>query len=81
MTNKEKHKQYLSDLGFLLKEYSSEAKKNYIKEKSGQNGAFHEGYLMGFHRVITLMQQQASVFSIPLSEIQLDDIDPDKDFF
>lgn len=73
----EKYKLYLSDLGFLLKEYAVEAK----VESDKENSDFSKGYLMGFHRIITLMQQQAEGFEISLEDIGLKDIDPDKDFF
>jgi len=65
---------YLRDLGMLIREYALEAKS---KEKTDFDG----GYIMCFHRVLTLMQQQAEGFGIPLSEIGLDGFDPDVDLF
>ena len=35
--------------------------------------------ISAFHRVVSLMQQQAGAFDIPLSEINLHDIDAEKD--
>jgi hypothetical protein len=35
---------------------------------------------MGFHRIFSLMQQQAEGFQIPFKELGLDDIDPNIDF-
>jgi hypothetical protein len=66
---------YLNDLGFLLRDYALEAKENRNLHKTD----YYTGYLMGFHRVISLMQQQAEGFQIPLREINLHDIDPEKD--
>lgn len=36
--------------------------------------SFQEGYLSVFHRVITLMQQQADIFDVPLTEIGIDNL-------
>ena len=68
------YKYYLLDLGVLLKEMALEAKKR-------QTGEFEMGYVSCFHRVLTLMQQQAEAFGIPLKEIGLEGIDPDVDLF
>ena len=65
---------YLRDLGMIVKEYSYEAKNKYLDAK-GTDGEDHAtGYLMGFHRIVTLMQQQAAAFGISLAELNLDDI-------
>jgi len=40
---------------------------------------FSTGYMAGFHRVVSLMQQQAEAFDIPLEEIGLQEIDADED--
>lgn len=69
------HYNYLRDLGTLIKEYALEAKEE--KEKSGS--AFDTGYVAGFHRVVSLMQQQAEAFGISLGDIGLEGIDPDRD--
>lgn len=71
----EKYKNYLHDLGGLLKEYALEAKQDLAR-----NGTeFSTGYVSGFHRVISLMQQQAEAFNISLAEIGLEEIDADED--
>ncbi|MCB2218092.1 hypothetical protein [Desulfofustis glycolicus] len=69
------YQDYLIDLSFLLKEMAIEAKKASDKEKTD----FSVGYLSGFHRVISLMQQQAESFGIPLDILGLDGIDPNLD--
>ena len=35
--------------------------------------------VMAFNEVISIMQQQAEGFEIPLAELRLDDIEPDRD--
>jgi hypothetical protein len=68
---------YLEELIFTIKEEALEAKKRKIL--AGADNSFETGYLMGFHRVISLIQQQAESFLIPLSEIKMENIDPYKD--
>lgn len=69
------YQDYLEDLGFLIKEMAFEA-----KNKAIENGTdFSIGYMAGFHRIVSLMQQQAEAFGIPFEKIGLDGIDADKD--
>ena len=71
----EKYKNYLGDLGAITKEYAREAIQDHVAAKGTSEEDFKTGYMMGFHRFVTLMQQQAESFEIPLSEIGLADID------
>lgn len=73
-TSENAHKNYLRDLGILIKEMALEAKKASYAGKS-----FDTGYLAGFHRVVSLMQQQAEGFGISLEDVGLDGIDADED--
>lgn len=70
-----KYRDYLRDLSIEIIEMALEAKKNAISEKSD----FRLGYLAGFHRVVSLMQQQAVAFGIQLEDIGLEGIDSDTD--
>ncbi len=75
------YKDYLHDLGILLKEEALEAKtrwKQSMSEKS-KSELFNDGYACAMKRVISLMQQQAEGFQIPLSDLCLEDIDADRD--
>jgi hypothetical protein len=75
-----KYANYLFDLGFEIKAYALEANRERDAAPPGSpEREFHSGQLMAFHRVVSLMQQQAEGFEIPLSEIRLDGIDPDRD--
>jgi hypothetical protein len=69
---------YLRDLGHLLKEDALEAKRD-AEAASGEDAAFARGLSLAYYEVISLMQQQAWVFGIPLEEMSLADINPDKD--
>lgn len=73
------YKNYLMDLGFLVKEYALEAKQDKEKCVGTPSEDFATGYLCGFHRIVTLMQQQAEGFQIPLEDLRLDDIDGNRD--
>jgi hypothetical protein len=69
------HKLYLRDLGCLIKELAVESKQAATESQSD----FATGYMAGFHRVVSLMQQQAEAFEIPLGDIALDGFDPDSE--
>ncbi len=75
----ERHKWYLYDLGFLLKEYALRAKADYDNHRGHDSESFYLGEFMAYSHVISVMQQQAKVFDIPLEDLRLADIDPDKD--
>lgn len=66
---------YCHDLGYLIREMALEAKQAHLS----QGTDFTAGYLAGFHRVVSLMQQQCLGFGIPWEEIRLDGIDPEQD--
>ena len=75
-----KYKYYLRDLGNLLKERALGAKEMFKKEERGTVGYhFEAGRLMAFNEAISIMQQQAQGFQIPLEELDLRDIEPDRD--
>jgi hypothetical protein len=69
------YENYLRDLGLTLKEYALDAKNRAMINEN----EFDSGYLAGYHRVISLMQQQAEAFGIPLEKLALDGIDPNRD--
>ncbi len=75
------YKNYLRDLGFLVKEQALETKKKRASEVGTSSEGFYDGYIQGFIFIISLMQQQAGGFQIPLKDLCLDDIDPYKDLF
>jgi hypothetical protein len=75
-----KYRHYLLDLGYLIRERAIDAKERQSrKEKSSIDYMFEAGRLLAFNEVISLMQQQAMGFDIDLKELNLHDIDPDKD--
>ncbi|MFD3247121.1 hypothetical protein [Rahnella aquatilis] len=63
-----------STLGEALSELALEAKAKHIASVGTNNEDFQTGYLSAFHRVITLIQQQADIYDIDLQDIGLDKI-------
>ncbi|WPU24785.1 hypothetical protein RI049_08605 [Cedecea neteri] len=61
-------------LGEALRELAEEAKTKKIAALGTDNENFQTGYLSAFHRVITLIQQQADIYDVPLEKLSLDKI-------
>ena len=79
-----KYKYYLHDLGFLLKERALEAKQDMeeARDHKGMDSGdyiFQAGRLLAYNEVVSILQQQARGFDIDLQELNLEDIDPDRD--
>ena len=70
---------YLRDLVDLVKRAALDAR----AERDGSAGEldmqFCLGRLMAFHEVISVMQQQAVAYGMKLSDLSLEDIDPERD--
>ena len=74
-------KNYLHDLGTLVKEHAREAKEQKASSEGSSSQDYDSGYLIAWYEVVSLMQQQAEAFGIPFESLDLHDIDPDKDLF
>lgn len=70
---------YLVATNELLLEFAREAKEKLDATRGTEESNFYAGYVMGFHRVISLMQQQADAFGIDLKEVGLEGIEPNRD--
>jgi len=76
----EKHENYLFDLGLILKERALEARRQRDElPLESPERAFQSGRVIAFNEVISIMRQQAEGFGIPLSDLRLEDIEPDRD--
>jgi|GEM_PF-4996241 hypothetical protein len=64
----------VATLGEALSELALDAKAQQVASTGTRNEDFQTGYLSAFHRVITLVQQQAEIYDIDLQEIGLDKI-------
>jgi hypothetical protein len=51
-----------------------------IAEHAGGSESFEQGYLLGLHRAVTLMQQTAEQFDVPADALGVADID-ENEFF
>jgi hypothetical protein len=72
-------KYYLQEIGSLIKESAREAKELEDSSKGSSSQDYNSGYSMAWYEVVSLMQQQAEAFGIPLEDLDLHDIDADKD--
>jgi hypothetical protein len=79
MSGEEILRRYLLATNELLLEFAREAKRQADRSRGTEAGRFDAGYLMGFHRVISLMQQQAPAFSLEVKDVGLEGIDPNRD--
>jgi hypothetical protein len=67
---------YLHDLGVLLLN-AARAAKAAAADADGDDD-FERGRAMALYEVVSLMQQQAAAFGIPLAALGLDDVDPER---
>ena len=75
-----KYQNYLFDLGDEIKRRALEARNARESASSGSpEYMFQSGRVLAFNEVISIMQQSAAGFDIPLSDIRLNDIEPDRD--
>ena len=70
---------YLRDLGALIREMAARAASDYAAGRGGDDETLLLGRLAAFHEVVSLMQQQALAFDIPLDKLSLGGLDPDRD--
>lgn len=74
------HQNYLYDLGYEVKQRALEARRERDAAPEGSaEKLFQSGRVLAFNEIISLMQQQAVGLGIPLAELRLEDIDPDRD--
>jgi len=73
------YKNYLYDLGPLFLERALDAKAQTKKGETEGDQLFQTGRLIAFHEVISIMQQQAESFGIPLKDLRLEDVVPERD--
>jgi hypothetical protein len=72
------HANYLRDLGQLVRERGEQAKKE-AASAAPEDKIFQRGRLMAYYEVLSLMQQQAEAFDLPLNDLGLSGLDPDRD--
>jgi len=73
-----RYRAFLHVIGTFIKEDALRARKE-ADESSDSNRLFYRGKLHGYYGVVSTLQQQATPLGIPLEELELDDIVPDRD--
>jgi hypothetical protein len=80
MSKPDAYKNYLFDLGYELKQDALDARRERDSAPEGsEDRAFKSGRLLAFYEVISTLRNRAEGFGIPLSDLRLDDIEPDRD--
>jgi hypothetical protein len=77
--DRETYAHYLRDLGYLLREAGEQTPGDVAAANAAEDTAFQQGRRMAYIEVLSLMQQQADGFGIPLRELCLDGLDPEND--
>lgn len=77
--NKESFKNYIQEINSLIKDYGRQAKVDANNPKEGDSADFNDGFLMAYHQVIAVMKNQAPFFDLTQEEVNLADIEPERD--
>lgn len=75
----ELHRNYLFDFGYLLREQAVEAKAECQSAKGTAEEAFLSGRLMAYYEVLSLFVNQANAFGMPIEDLHLCGLNPDRD--
>ena len=73
------HQAYLSDLGYLLRERALEAKQQARTARGKAEEVFELGRLTAYYEVISLLINQALAFQMPVDDLHLEGLNPDRD--
>ena len=73
------HKSYLADLGHLLREEALKAKRAESAAKGTDDEAFQSGRSYAFYEVMSLLVSQAEAFQLPIEDLHIEGLDPDRD--
>ena len=73
------HKNYLFDIGYLLREKALEAKERQQQARGSDDEAFESGRAMAYYEVMSLLVSEAESFQLPIEDLHIDGLDPDRD--
>ncbi len=76
--DEKKLKNYIREINCLLKDYARQAKMDADHPKEG-DADYNTGYLMAYHEVIATIKNQAPFFDLTQEELNLADIEPERD--
>lgn len=74
-----RHRHYLLDLGYFLWLEAYDAKSDRERRKESGEADFFAGRLFAFYEVISLMISLADAFDIPVEELSVGHVNPDRD--
>jgi hypothetical protein len=78
--SKDVYKNYLHDLGYILRENAIKAKEDIRAAKDPEDQALRQGFRMAYYDVVTIMQQQQIGFDeVSDSDLAFEGFDPDRD--
>jgi hypothetical protein len=75
------HKNYLFDLGYLLREKALEARERRQQARGSDDEAFESGRAMAYQEVMSLLVSQAESFQLPIKDLHIEGLDPDRDLW
>ena len=76
---------FLFELGFMIREAAERATRDAdrarrdVERSDDPDRSFHDGRACEDRFIVTLTEEQAESFGIPLEEVALDGLDPDRD--
>jgi len=73
------HENYLFDPGYLLRERALNAKQELPAARGTASEAFHSGRALAYYEVISLLVNQAIAFGLPVEDLHLEGLEPDRD--
>jgi hypothetical protein len=73
------HKNYLFDLGYLLREEAQRAGQAFRVAKGTGDEAFQSGRVMAYYEVLSLVISQAQAFGVPSADLRLDGVDLERE--
>jgi hypothetical protein len=72
------YRDYCTDVVSYIKERALKARQE-RNRAVGESRVFEEGRLLAFNEVVSILLQHAEGLDLPLAELGLDDLEPDRD--
>lgn len=73
------HRNYLFDLDYLLREQALGAKQAAQAARGTSDESFQSGRLLAYYEVLSLLVNQARTFELPVEDLHLCGMEPDRD--
>ncbi len=76
--SEENFKNYVQCISLIIKDNAKKSKSEADNSKE-EDSDYNTGYLMAYHEVVAIMKNQAFAFGLDQKDIELADIEPEKD--